>query len=157
MHDGHGHCTSVLDCRICGCRGIICSTCQVNADYDNVLQSSKEWWGCSHDFRKFLWRYNRRERRHSRIPKSLKRKLCSMFQSVDIRGKSGHQVLVLLNDEMVRQLITLVDNQSATGMNESNTLLFVLPSNSLKGYCGQNVCPLLSGVCALELITSTKL
>ncbi|XP_026063535.1 uncharacterized protein LOC113046779 isoform X1 [Carassius auratus] len=55
-------------------------------------------------------------------------KLCSHFSRVEIRGKRGRKVAVLLSPDMVDALMLLVSRRGTCGVLDSNTFLFARPN-----------------------------
>lgn len=59
---------------------------------------------------------------------TFEKKLCSHFSRVEIRGKRGRKVAVLLTPDMVDALTFLVSKREACGVQDANCFLFARPS-----------------------------
>lgn len=76
-------------------------------------------------------------------------KLCSHFSRVEIRGKRGRKVAVLLSPEMVEALTLLVSKRSECGVLDSNVFLFARP-NCLTYYRGQDSLRVYASECGAQ-------
>ncbi|XP_076829569.1 uncharacterized protein LOC143485412 isoform X2 [Brachyhypopomus gauderio] len=59
---------------------------------------------------------------------AFEQKLCSHFSRVEIKGKRGRKVAVLLTPDMVDALSLLVSKRNACGVQDANCFLFARPS-----------------------------
>ncbi len=86
-------------------------------------------------------------------------KLCVHFSRVEIRGKRGRKVAVLLSPDMVDALTHIISRRTECGVPEENTFLFVRP-NCLSPYRGQDCLRIYANECGAqnpELLRSTQL
>ncbi len=86
-------------------------------------------------------------------------KLCAHFSRVEIRGKRGRKVAVLLSPDMVDALKHLISRRTECGVPEENTFLFARP-NCLSPYRGQDCLRIYANECGTqnpELLRSTQL
>ncbi|MEQ2241604.1 hypothetical protein ILYODFUR_026990, partial [Ilyodon furcidens] len=86
-------------------------------------------------------------------------KLCSYFERVELKGKRGRKVAVLLTPEMTSALNLLVEKRSECGIPDDNTYLFAIP-NCLTHYRGHDTLRKFSEECGAEkpeYLRSTKL
>ncbi|MEQ2213847.1 hypothetical protein XENOCAPTIV_022090, partial [Xenoophorus captivus] len=86
-------------------------------------------------------------------------KLCSYFERVELKGKIGKKVAVLLTPEMTSALNLLVEKRSECGIPDDNTYLFAIP-NCLTHYRGHDTLRKFSEECGAEkpeYLRSTKL
>lgn len=86
-------------------------------------------------------------------------KLCAHFSRVEIRGKRGRKVAVLLSPDMVDALTHLISRRTECGVPEENTFLFARP-NCLSPYRGQDCLRIYANECGAqnpELLRSTQL
>lgn len=86
-------------------------------------------------------------------------KLCSHFSRVEIRGKRGRKVAVLLSPDMVDALKLLVSRRSECGVLDTNTFLFARP-NCQSHYRGQDSLRVYASECGAqnpEFLRSTHL
>lgn len=86
-------------------------------------------------------------------------KLCAHFSRVEIRGKSGRKVAVLLSPDMLDALTLLISKRQECGVSQDNTFLFARPS-CLTSYRGQDCLRIYADECGAqnpELLQSTQL
>ncbi len=86
-------------------------------------------------------------------------KLCSHFSRVEIRGKRGRKVAVLLSPDMVDVLTLLVSKRSECGVLDTNAFLFARP-NCQSHYRGQDSLRVYASECGAqnpEFLRSTHL
>ncbi|KAI3355954.1 hypothetical protein L3Q82_004240 [Scortum barcoo] len=86
-------------------------------------------------------------------------KLCKHFSRVEIRGKRGRKVAVLLSPDMVDALTQLIRKRQECGVPEENTFLFARP-HCLSPYRGQDCLRTYANECGAqnpELLRSTQL
>ncbi|XP_073716136.1 uncharacterized protein [Misgurnus anguillicaudatus] len=86
-------------------------------------------------------------------------KLCAHFSRVEIKGKRGRKVAVLLSPDMVNALTQLISRRKECGVPEENTFLFARP-NCLTPYRGQDCLRIYADECGAknpELLRSTQL
>lgn len=86
-------------------------------------------------------------------------KLCSHFSRVEIRGKRGRKVAVLLSPDMVDALTLLVSKRSECGVLDTNAFLFARP-NCQSHYRGQDSLRVYASECGAqnpEFLRSTHL
>ncbi|XP_039461745.1 uncharacterized protein LOC120435746 [Oreochromis aureus] len=86
-------------------------------------------------------------------------KLCAHFSRVEIRGKRGRKVAVLLSPDMVEALTQLISRRLECGVPEENPFLFARP-NCLTPYRGQDCLRIYANDCGAqspELLRSTQL
>ncbi|XP_073668156.1 uncharacterized protein [Paramisgurnus dabryanus] len=86
-------------------------------------------------------------------------KLCSHFSRVEIRGKRGRKVAVLLSPDMVDALTLLVRRRSECEVQDTNSFLFARP-NCLSHYRGQDCIRVFASECGAqhpEFLRSTHL
>ncbi|XP_052406655.1 uncharacterized protein LOC127952310 [Carassius gibelio] len=86
-------------------------------------------------------------------------KLCSHFSRVEIRGKRGRKVAVLLSPDMVDALMLLVSRRGTCGVLDTNTFLFARP-NCQSYYRGQDSLRVYARECGAqnpEFLRSTHL
>lgn len=86
-------------------------------------------------------------------------KLCEHFSRVEIRGKRGRKVAVLLSPDMVNALNLLISKRQECGVPDENTFLFARP-NCLTPYRGQDCLRVFAEECGAqnpELLRSTQL
>ena len=86
-------------------------------------------------------------------------KLCAHFSRVEIRGKRGRKVAMLLSPDMVDALTDLISRRKECGVPEDNTFLFARP-NCLTPYRGQDCLRMYANECGAqnpELLRSTQL
>ncbi|XP_053083172.1 uncharacterized protein LOC117596717 isoform X1 [Pangasianodon hypophthalmus] len=76
-------------------------------------------------------------------------KLCSHFSRVEIRGKRGRKVAVLLTPNMVDALTLLVSKRKECGVLDSNSFLFARP-NCQSPYRGQDCLRLYASHCGAQ-------
>ncbi|XP_039519797.1 uncharacterized protein LOC120473826 isoform X4 [Pimephales promelas] len=87
------------------------------------------------------------------------KKLCAHFSRVEIRGKRGRKVAVLLSPDMVDALTHLVSRRKECGVPEENVFLFGRPS-CLTPYRGQDCLRIYANECGAkkpEFLRSTQL
>ncbi len=87
------------------------------------------------------------------------KKLCEHFSRVEIRGKRGRKVAVLLTPGMVESLNLLVNNRMECGVHDTNIFLFARPKCS-SYYRGQDCLRLYAEKCGAkkpEYLRSTQL
>lgn len=87
------------------------------------------------------------------------RQLCAHFSRVEIKGKRGRKVAVLLSPDMVEAIIQLISRRRECGVPDKNTFLFARP-NCLTPYRGQDCLRVYandSGAQNPELLRSTQL
>lgn len=87
------------------------------------------------------------------------RQLCAHFSRVEIKGKRGRKVAVLLSPDMVEAIIQLISRRRECGVPDKNTFLFARP-NCLTPYRGQDCLRVYandSGAKNPELLRSTQL
>ncbi|KAL0152241.1 hypothetical protein M9458_051964 [Cirrhinus mrigala] len=87
------------------------------------------------------------------------KKLCEHFSRVEIRGKRGRKVAVLLTPDMVESLNLLVNNRMKCGVQDTNVFLFARPQCS-SYYRGQDSLRLHAEKCGAkkpEYLRSTQL
>ncbi|XP_053531083.1 uncharacterized protein LOC108261504 [Ictalurus punctatus] len=86
-------------------------------------------------------------------------KLCAHVSRVEIRGKRGRKVAVLLSPDVVDALTCLMSRRKECGVPEENTFLFARP-NCLTPYRGQDCLRIYANECGAqnpELLKSTQL
>ncbi|XP_028271116.1 uncharacterized protein LOC114444039 isoform X1 [Parambassis ranga] len=86
-------------------------------------------------------------------------KLCNHFSCVEIRGKRGRKVAVLLSPDMVDALTHLISKRTECGVPEENEFLFARP-HCLSSYRGQDCLRIYANECGAqnpELLRSTHL
>ncbi|XP_028275106.1 serine/threonine-protein kinase PAK 1 isoform X25 [Parambassis ranga] len=86
-------------------------------------------------------------------------KLCNHFSRVEIRGKRGRKVAVLLSPDMVDALTHLISKRTECGVPEENEFLFARP-HCLSSYRGQDCLRIYANECGAqnpELLRSTHL
>ncbi|XP_041850858.1 uncharacterized protein LOC121646046 [Melanotaenia boesemani] len=86
-------------------------------------------------------------------------KLCSHFSRVEIKGKRGRKVAVLLSPDMVESLTHLISRRLECGVLEENPFLFTRP-NCLTPYRGQDCLRTYANECGAQrpdLLRSTQL
>ncbi|XP_057211659.1 uncharacterized protein LOC130567503 isoform X1 [Triplophysa rosa] len=86
-------------------------------------------------------------------------KLCSHFSRVEIRGKRGRKVAVLLSPDMVDALTLLVSRRSECGVQDTNGFLFARP-HCQSHYRGQDSLRAYASECGAqnpEFLRSTQL
>lgn len=86
-------------------------------------------------------------------------KLCAHFSRVEIRGKRGRKVAVLLSPDIVDSLTLLISRREQCEVPEENTFLFGRP-NCLTPYRGQDCLRMYANECGAqkpELLRSTQL
>lgn len=89
----------------------------------------------------------------------LEKKLCQHFRRIEIRGKRGRKVPVLLTPEMQQALDLLASKRQECGVPRENTYLFARPF-ALTCYRGSDCLRYYANVCGAkspESLTSTKL
>lgn len=89
----------------------------------------------------------------------LERKLCQYFQRIEIRGKRGRKVPVLLTPEMLKSLELLVKKREECRVQKENTFLFARPS-AMSCYRGSDCIRYFANACGAkrpETLCSTKL
>lgn len=89
----------------------------------------------------------------------LEKKLCEHFRRIEIRGKRGRKVPVLLTPSMQESLDLLVSKRQECGVLKENTYLFARPS-ALTCYRGSDCLRLFAKNCGAkgpDHLTSTKL
>uniref|UniRef100_A0A096LV06 Tyr recombinase domain-containing protein n=1 Tax=Poecilia formosa TaxID=48698 RepID=A0A096LV06_POEFO len=87
------------------------------------------------------------------------RQLCAHFSRVEIKGKRGRKVAVLLSPDMVEAITQLISKRRECGVPDKNTFLFAIP-NCLTPYRGQDCLRVYandSGAQSPELLRSTQL
>ncbi|XP_077091377.1 uncharacterized protein LOC143742412 [Siphateles boraxobius] len=90
---------------------------------------------------------------------AFEQKLCTHFSRVEIRGKKGFKVAVLLSPHMVDALTLLISKRQECGVPQDNTFLFARPS-CLIAYRGQDCLRIYADECGAqnpELLRSTQL
>lgn len=86
-------------------------------------------------------------------------RLCSHFSRVEIRGKRGRKVAILLSPDMVDALTLLISRRSECGVLDSNAFLFARP-NCQSHYRGQDSLRVYANECGAqnpEFLRSTYL
>ncbi|XP_070401383.1 uncharacterized protein [Nothobranchius furzeri] len=86
-------------------------------------------------------------------------KLCSYFERVELKGKRGRKVAVLLTPEMTRAVELMVTKRKECGIPDDNTYLFAVPK-CLTYYRGHDALRTLSEQCGAkkpEYLRSTQL
>ena len=87
--------------------------------------------------------------------------LCNTFKRVEVRGKRGRKVPMLLNKELTSAIQLLINTREAVGVNENNIYVFAIPTgNSLQFIRGNDALRKHAKLCELkcpQAITSTKL
>lgn len=89
----------------------------------------------------------------------LEKKLCQHFRRVEIRGKRGRKVPVLLTPEMQQSLDLLVSKRQECGVPTENVYLFARPS-AMSSYRGSDCLRYFASTCGAkrpDTLTSTKL
>ncbi|XP_033759896.1 uncharacterized protein LOC117342041 isoform X2 [Pecten maximus] len=91
----------------------------------------------------------------------VEKKMCSLFQRVEIRGKKGRKVPVLLTKDLIEAIDLLLKAREKVGVSKDNPFIFarmnygsnkaIRASDALRKYAK------MSGVEKIENITSTKL
>nr|XP_023660035.1 uncharacterized protein LOC111839935 [Paramormyrops kingsleyae] len=76
-------------------------------------------------------------------------KLCSHFSRVEIRGKRGRKVAILLSPDMVDALTLLVSKRSECGVLDTNAFLFARP-NCQSHYRGQDSLRVYASECGAQ-------
>ncbi|XP_073667579.1 uncharacterized protein [Paramisgurnus dabryanus] len=90
---------------------------------------------------------------------AFEQKLCSHFSRVEIRGKRGRKVAILLSPDMVDALTLLISKRQECGVPQDNTFLFARP-RCLTSYRGQDSLRIYAEECGAqnpELLRSTQL
>ncbi|KAM9707776.1 uncharacterized protein ACNS7B_000282 isoform 5-T5 [Menidia menidia] len=90
---------------------------------------------------------------------TFERRLCAHFSRVEIKGKRGRKVAVLLSPDMVEAIIQLIRRRTECGVPEENPFLFARP-NCLTPYRGQDCLRVYANDCGAqnpELLRSTQL
>lgn len=85
--------------------------------------------------------------------------LCAHFNRVEIKGKRGRKVAVLLSPDMFEALTQLISRRLECGVPEENPFLFARP-NCLTPYRGQDCLRIYANDCGAqspELLRSTQL
>lgn len=99
---------------------------------------------------------------HDDVAQGLSRfeqKLCTHFSRVEIRGKRGRKVAVLLSPDMVDALTLLVSRRSECGVQDTNSFLFARP-HCQSHYRGQDSLRVYASECGAqnpEFLRSTHL
>lgn len=86
-------------------------------------------------------------------------RLCKHFSRVEIRGKRGRKVIVLLSPDMVDALTHLINKRKECGVPHENNFLFARP-HCLSPYRGQDCLRTYGNECGAqnpELLRSTQL
>ena len=86
-------------------------------------------------------------------------KLCSHFNRIEVRGKRGRKVPILLSPSMTTSLVQLCDTREQCDVREENPYLFAVPG-AMSFFRGADVLRELVTQCGLkhpEAMTSTKL
>ena len=86
-------------------------------------------------------------------------KLCSHFTRIELRGKGGRMVPILLSPSMVESLVQLCDTREQCEIRENNPYLFAIP-NAMSFFRGSDLLRQFAHQCDLrhpEAMTSTKL
>ena len=90
----------------------------------------------------------------------VERKLVHCLKRVEIRGKKGRRVAILLTEQMVANINTMIKMRESIEMDRPDDYLFARPGNNLCPYRGHIVLSELAkeaGCQRPDLITSTKL
>lgn len=90
---------------------------------------------------------------------SLEKKMCDFFTRVEIRGKRGRGVPILLKPSMVSAMELLVETRESCGVPKENIYMFARPG-ALSAYRGRDCIQMFakeSGAKHPEILTSTRL